>query len=175
MLSLCVVRRERERTRERKCQQRLGKRDRRHRIATRRKSKTKKTTTKNDDELMIMILKTLFAHLANTRSRRSPKTPPRYPRPSTLSRTPTTLATGPIPIGGRRECPPRSFGKDCAGRSRRVRRCRRLGLGSKQCLHHHLISLLLLSRHETESFLRKALNRARSKVCAQQVTKTSRE
>jgi len=39
----------------------LGKRDRRHRIATRRKSKTKKTTTKNDDDelMMIMILKTL--------------------------------------------------------------------------------------------------------------------
>jgi hypothetical protein len=39
----------------------LGKRDRRHRIATRRKSKTTKTTTKNDDDelMMIMTLKTL--------------------------------------------------------------------------------------------------------------------
>ena len=167
MLSLFVVRRERERTRERKCQQRLGKRDRRHRIATRRKSKTKKTTTKNDDELMIMILKTLFAHLANTRSRRSPKTPPRYPRPSTLSRTPTTLATGPIPIGGRRECPPRSFGKDCAGRSRRVRRCRRLGLGSKQdCIITLISLLLLLSRHDERSFLRKAQSRSLESVRA---------
>ena len=48
MLSLLLSFEERERTRERKCQQRLGKRDRRHRIATRRKSKT--TTTTADDK-----------------------------------------------------------------------------------------------------------------------------
>ena len=55
-MSLSFEERERERTREQKCQQRLGKSDRRNRIATRRKSKTKKTT-KNDDELI--IIKTL--------------------------------------------------------------------------------------------------------------------
>ena len=47
------------------------------------------------------------------------------------------VATGPIPIGGRRECPPRSCGGDCAGRSRRVRRCRRSGLGSKKAHSKH--------------------------------------
>jgi len=103
------------------------------------------------------------SHLANTRSRRSPKTPPRYPRPSTLSRTPTTLATGPIPIGGRRECPPRSFGGDCAGRSRRVRRCRRLGLGSKQLHQHHPLVVVVVVCVMTESF--GMLSIARSKEC----------
>ena len=117
-------------------------------VENRRRRRRRRTTKNDDDELMmITILKTL-AHLANTRSQLSPKTPPRYPRPSTLSRTPTTLATGPIPIGGRRECPPRSFGRDCAGRSRRVRRCRRSGLGSKKAQqsrsHHHPLVVVVV-------------------------------
>ena len=75
----------------------------------------------------------LFSYLENTRFRRFPKKPPRYPRPNTPSRTPATRVKAPIPIAKRRGRL-RLFAGDCAGRWRRARRCHRWGRGCRRRL-----------------------------------------